>query len=157
MSKKKSTREKLMAREEKIHVITPEWEHKYGKGKLLVPHPRDIENIVNTTNKGELLTNDIIRDLLAKERKVQVTDPISVGIFLKILGEVAEEERLEKKESITPYWRVLKPDGSINIKFHGGVKYQEELLRAEGFELLPPKGKKPPKVADFEKFLKTYG
>lgn len=154
MSKKKSAREKLMERDQKIHIITPEWEYKYGKGKLLVPHPQDVEHIVNSTSEGELLTNDIIRELLSKSQKVQVTDPISVGIFLKIIAQIAEEERVDDSKSITPYWRVLKPDGSINIKFPGGVEAQKRLLESEGHQIIVTKGKNPPKVADFERSLK---
>ena len=40
-----------------------------------------------------------------------------------------------------------------NEKFPGGVKIQAKYLRKEGFTILPVKGKKPPKVKDFEKYL----
>ena len=35
--------------------------------------------------------------------------------------------------TITPYWRVVKEDGSLNPKFPGGVAQQKRYLRAEGF------------------------
>ena len=69
MAKKKTWREKVNEIEEKIHVITPEWEKKLGKGKILIPNALDIERLINKTQKGELLTNDIIRETLAKEKK----------------------------------------------------------------------------------------
>ncbi|MCH7678047.1 hypothetical protein IID10_01625 [candidate division KSB1 bacterium] len=40
-----------------------------GKGKILIPNALDIERLINKTQKGELLTNDIIRETLAKEKK----------------------------------------------------------------------------------------
>ena len=122
MSKKKTWREKINEFEEKIHVITPDWEEKLGKGKILIPKALDIERLINKTEKGELLTNDIIRETLATEKKVKVTAAIPTGIYLKIIALAAEEERPIKEDNITPYWRVIKPDGSINIKYPGGAK-----------------------------------
>ncbi len=156
MAKKKSWREKVNAFEEKIHVITPEWENKLGKGKILIPNALDIERLINKTKKGELLTNDIIRETLAKEKKVLVTAAIPTGVYLKFIALAAEEERPVKKNKVTPYWRVLKPDGAINIKFPGGAERQIELLESEGHSIEQGKGKKPPKVTSFEKKFKNY-
>ncbi len=157
MAKQKKTwREKVNEFEEKIHVITPEWENKLGKGKILIPNALDIERLINKTKKGELLTNDIIREKLATEKKVRVTAAIPTGVYLKFIAEAAEEERPVKKDQITPYWRVLKPDGAINIKFPGGAERQIELLESEGHSVELGRGKKPPKVISFEEKLKTY-
>jgi hypothetical protein len=49
---------------------------------------------------------------------------------------------------ITPYWWVVKDDGSLNPKFPGGAERQGERLRAEGHRILPAKGKRPPRVAE---------
>lgn len=152
---KKTWREKVNDFEEKIHVITPEWESKLGKGKILIPKALDIERHINKTKKGELLTNDVIRETLAREKNVRLTAAIPTGVYLKFIAEAAEEER-PVKSKITPYWRVLKPDGSVNIKFPGGVERQSELLESEGHIIEPGKGKKPPKVISFEKSLKSF-
>ena len=158
MAKQKKTwREKVNEFEEKIHVITPEWEKNLGKGKILIPNALDIERLINKTKKGELLTNNIIRETLAKEKKVRVTAAIPTGVYLKFIAEAAEEERPVKKGNITPYWRVLKPDGAINIKFPGGAERQIDLLESEGHSVELGRGKKPPKVISFEKKLKTQG
>ena len=156
MAKKKSWREKVNEVEEKIHTITPEWEEKLGKGKILIPNAIDIERLINETKKGELLTNDIIRRVLAKEKKVQVTAAIPTGVYLKFVALAAEEERETGKSKVTPYWRVLKPDGTVNVKFPISVQRLIELLELEGHQIEPGKGKKPPKVIGFEKNLKTY-
>ncbi len=155
MAKKKSWREKVNDVEEKIHQITPEWEEKLGKGNILIPNAIDIERLIKNTKKGELLTNDIIRELLAKEKKVQLTAAIPTGVYLKYVALAAEEEREIGKSNITPYWRVLKPDGTINIKFPVPVDKLIKLLESEGHKIELGKGKKPPKVIDFEKKLKT--
>lgn len=156
MAKKKTWREKVNEFEEKIHDITPEWEEKLGKGKILIPNAVDIERLINKTKAGELLTNDIIREALAKEKNVQVTAAIPTGVYLKYIALAAEEERPVKKDKITPYWRVLKPNGTINIKNPGGVEKQIALLAAEGHNIEQGKGKKSPKVISFEDKLKTF-
>jgi len=155
MAIKKTWREKVNEIEEKIHVITPAWEKKLGKGKILIPNALDIERLINKTKKGDLLTNDIIRETLAKEKKVLITAAIPTGIFLKIIALAAEEERPVKKDNVTPYWRVLKPDGAINIKYPGGAARQIDLLVSEGHSVEQGRGKKPPKVTSYEKKLKN--
>jgi hypothetical protein len=152
---KKTWREKLGGYEEKIQTITPEWEEKLGKGKILIPNATGIEKLIRGTRRGQLLTNDSIRERLAKDKKVQLTAAAPTGIYLKMIALAAEEESAAKKAKITPYWRVLKPDGSINAKFPGGVEQQQALLEAEGHRIEPGKGKKPPKVVGFEKALKS--
>lgn len=152
---KKTWREKVNEIEEKFHVITPEWEEKLGKGKILIPNAVDIERPINKTKNGELLTNDIIRETLAKEKKVQVTAAIPTGVYLKYISLAAEEERPVKKKNVTPYRRVLKPYGAINKKYPGGAERQISLLESEEHSIEHGKGKKPPKVASFEKKLKN--
>ncbi len=59
----------------------------------------------------------------------------------------------EGKRDITPYWRTLKSKGELNEKYPGGVEAQAAHLKEEGHTIEPAKGKKPPKVKDFEKTL----
>ena len=60
------------------------------------------------------------------------TCPLMTGIFLRIVAEAAEEDRLLGKCDITPYWRIVGEDGKLNAKFPGGVERQAEHLREEG-------------------------
>ncbi|AXT20394.1 hypothetical protein D7030_04545 [Flavobacteriaceae bacterium AU392] len=156
MAKKKTYREKINEVEEKIHDITPEWEEKLGKGKILIPNAIDIERIINNTKKGELLTNDTIRAILTKEKNVQVTAAIPTGVYLKYIALAAEEEKELNKTSITPYWRVLRPDGSLNTKFPISINELTNLLENEGHKLELGKGKKSPKVIAFESKIRVY-
>jgi alkylated DNA nucleotide flippase Atl1 len=72
---------------------------------------------------------------------------LTTGIFIRIAAEAAEEDARKGKTRITPYWRVVKDDGSLNPKFPGGVKRQAEKLRAEGHRIVPGAGKRLPRVA----------
>jgi len=108
---------------------------------------------VRTVPKRKLVTVGQIRRHLAGPFKADSTCPLTTGIFLRIISEAAEEDRQAGKKAITPYWRVIKDDGSLNPKFPGGVDAHAEKLRQEGHEVAPGKGKKPPRVADFETSL----
>lgn len=152
MSRKKSYREKLNEIQEKIHTITPEWEDRLGKGKILIPKATDIERIINCTEKGQLLTNNLIRELLAKEKNVRLTAAIPTGVCLKYIALAAEEER-KMKDNITPYWRVLRPDGTLNQKFPMSLENQIKILESEGHIIEYVKRKKLPKVVNFEDSL----
>lgn len=154
MKTRKTWREKLEKEQApKIVKIPPKMVKRFGTGKMLIPRPLDVDALIRKVKKGKLVTQDQIRKKLARDFKVGVTCPITTGIFIRIAAEAAEEDLREEKKQITPYWRVLKADGSLNEKFPGGTKAQAARLKKEGHSIQPGKGKKPPKVKDFEKSL----
>ena len=65
-----------------------------------------------------------------------MTCPITTGIFVRICAEAAEEEKKLGKKKITPWWRVINPDGSLNKKFPGAPNLQARYLKKEGFKLI---------------------
>ena len=129
------------------------WEKRFGGRKVLVPTPLLVDALIRKVRKRKLITVTQIRQLLAKDFKADSTCPLTTGIFIRIAAEVAEEDLQAGRKRITPYWRVIKADGSLNPKFPGGVKAQAALLKQEGHKIIAGKGKKPPKVQDFEKAL----
>jgi len=80
---------------------------------------------------------------------------LTTGILMRIVAEAAEEDLREGREEITPYWRVIKPDGGLNEKFPGGVEAQAVHLREEEHIIELGKGKKAHRVKEFEKSLQT--
>jgi alkylated DNA nucleotide flippase Atl1 len=82
--------------------------------------------------RGQVATLAQIRNRLARWHNVDVTCPLVTGIFLRIVAEAAEEDRLAGRPEITPVWRVVRDDGKLNSKFPGGVEAQAQRLRAEG-------------------------
>lgn len=94
-----------------------------------------------------------LRAKLAADAGADVACPITTGIFVRIVSEAAEEDFRNGKTRVTPYWRVIRDDGSLIEKFPGGAEAQSRRLMEEGFEIVPGKGMKPPKVANFEKRL----
>lgn len=156
-------REKLEKEQEpRIVDVPPKMQKAWGEGKMLIATPLLVDAEVRKVPKGKLATVTQIMGSLAKQFKTDSTCPMTTGIFLRIVAEAAEEDRANGKKRITPYWRVLKSDGSLNEKYPGGVNAQATKLRAEGHTIeaavgtrpaLSVKGKRPPKVKDFEKRL----
>jgi len=46
-----------------------------------------------------------------------------------------------EESKFTPYWRVIKSDGSLNEKLLGGLAAHAARLREEGHNIELPKGK----------------
>src|SRR6185295_16877480 len=134
--------------------IPPRMTNRFGEGTMLIPRPLDVDALIRKAKKGQLITVSEIRSRLARDNNVDVTCPITTGIFVRICAEAAAED-LEngKKKQVTPYWRVVRADGSLNEKFPGGAKEQSRRLKEEGHSIAPGKGKKPPVVKDFERSL----
>ncbi len=126
--------------------MLPNMRKRYGTGTMLVPSPRDVEAYIRTVPRGRLTTPSEIREFLAAKYMVDATCPLTTGIFIHIAAEVAEEEARAGKKKITPYWRVVKDDGSLNPKLPGGVERQAARLRAEGHRIVAGVGKRPPRV-----------
>lgn len=147
-------REKLEKEQEPRIVDTPpKMQKRFGTGRMLIPTPALVDALMRKAPQGKLVTVGQIRERLAEDFKVDSTCPLTTGIFIRIAAEAAEEYRHLGRKDITPYWRVIKSDGSLNEKFPGGVESQASHLKEEGHAVEPGKGKKPPRVRGFEKNL----
>ena len=154
--KRKTGREKLENPVDglpKVVDVPDKWVKSMGGRHILVPTPLMVDEYVRTVPKRKLVTVGQIRQRLAEPAGADSTCPMTVGIILRIISEAAEEDRQAGKEHITPYWRVVKNDGSLNPKFSGGVEDQARRLREEGHEVILENGRKPPRVKEFEKAL----
>ena len=137
----------------KVVDIPPKMQNKFGIGKMLIPKPLDIDALINKIPKEKLATVTQIRERLAKVAHAHCACPMTTGIFLRIVAEAAEDDLSSGKREVTPYWRVIKADGSLNEKFPGGAQAQASRLKEEGHIIEPNRGKKPPRVKNFEKSL----
>ena len=136
MYTRKSWREKLdNPNLPKVVKIPANMRKQLGRGTMLIPSPRDVDALIRKVPKGGLITVGRLREDLARKFAADVTCPLTTGIFVRIAAEAAEEDAREGKKRITPYWRVIKDDGSMNPKFPGGVAAQSERLRDEGHTL----------------------
>jgi len=147
-----SWREKLERPQEARLVKVPPKMSRFGKGMMLIPTPSLVNGLLRKVPRGKLVTVGAIREKLARDHEADVTCPLTTGIFVRIVAEAAEEDRGQNKKRITPYWRVVRDDGSLNPKFPGGIDQQTRYLRAEGFSVVKS-GREQPAVKDFEQRL----
>jgi len=137
----------------KVVTVPPRMQKRFGTGTMLIPRPLDVDAIMRKPRKGKLITQSQIRDELAKAANVDHACPLSTGLFIRIAAEAAEEDLQGGRKRVTPYWRTIKDGGRLNEKYPGKTKAQAARLRREGFTIQPGKGRQPPRVKDFEKYL----
>jgi hypothetical protein len=136
--------------EPKIVDIPPKMRKRFGTGTMLIATAPAVDALVRKVRKNELVTQSQLRARLAKDHGADTCCPFTTGIFVRIVAETAEEDLRGGKKRVTPYWRVIKSDGSLNENFPGGARAQAERLREENHEVEPGQGKKPPRLLDFE-------
>ena len=152
---RKSWREKLADSKglPKVEEITPNMSQRWGTGTVVIPAPREVDAIMRQVPRGKVITINEIRAILARERGASIGCPITTGIFAWVAAHAEEEDAAEGKKDVTPYWRTLKSGGELNPKYPGGIEAQCARLEAEGHAIDPGRGKKPPKVKNWEKCL----
>lgn len=153
MPKKKTWSEKL--KDDKglpqVEKITAKMSKRWGTGTVVIPAPREVNEIMKKVPAGKLITINEIRLALAKKHGATIGCPITTGIFAWIAANAAEEQRQMGERDLTPYWRTLKTGGVINEKYPSGVEGQKKLLEKEGHRVVQ-KGKKYV-VVNYEKSL----
>ena len=126
---------------------------RWGTGTVVIPAPREVDEMMRSVPKGKLITINQIRERLAKRHGATIGCPITTGIFAGIAARAAEEDAVEGKKDITPYWRTLKVGGTLSDKFPGGAEAQAAKLKAEGHTIELGRNGKPKKVKDYEAAL----
>lgn len=137
----------------KVVAIPARMQKRLGKGRMVIPRPRDVDALMRKPRKGKLITFGQIRTQLAKNSGVDHACPLTTGMFARIAAEAAAEAQRAGAKRITPYWRTIKDNGKLNERFPGGTAAQAARLRQEGFAIQPGKGKQPPRVSNFEAHL----
>src|SRR5664279_1784540 len=116
----------------KLVPISDAMAKRFGHGMMLIPTALELDAMIRKIPRGEVSTLAQIRNRLARWYKVDLTCPLVSGIYLRIVAEAAEEDRLSGRQDVTPFWRVVGDDGKLNPKFPGGVEAQAQRLREEG-------------------------
>ena len=153
MARRKSWREKLADAKglPKIITLTGEYRRRCGCEKMVVPAPREVDELMRRVRRGRVATMKEICAALARKHCVGAACALTTGIFAWIAAHAAEEAGGGK--GTTPYWRTLKTGGEVNPKYPGGVLAACRRLRSEGHRIVK-KGSRY-FVADLEKCLTT--
>ena len=125
----------LKPQQPKLVAISEGMAKRLGRGMMVIPTALEVDAMVRKIPRGEVTTLAEIRRRLAKWHRVDVACPLVTGIFLKIVAEASEEDRLAGREDVTPYWRVVGENGKLNPKLPGGVDAQAFRLMQEGHQI----------------------
>jgi alkylated DNA nucleotide flippase Atl1 len=101
-------------------------------GSMVVANPKEVDLVMRRIDAGQVTTLDHIRAHLASKYGTSIACPVSTAIFINIAARAAEEMRSEGMMHVTPWWRVLRSDGSLNEKYPGGIRLQRAMLESEG-------------------------
>lgn len=118
--------------------------------RLLLPGALEVNDVMSKVPKGKLMISKDIREFLAKQHEADYTCPVTTARHI-ILAAKASDERTS--ETI-PFWRTLKNDGQMNLKYPGGIEFQSAMLRQEGFEIIQIDNKYF--VHDYKKYLVKF-
>lgn len=155
MKPRKTWREKLADDKglPKVGPVTGKMTAKWGTGIMVIPAPREVDEMMRRVPRGRLTTINEIRTALARRHRANFGCPITTGIFAWIAAHAAEEAAGHGQKRITAYWRTLKTGGELNAKYPGGIAGLKKRLTAEGHRIVR-RGKRFV-VADYEKRLFT--
>jgi alkylated DNA nucleotide flippase Atl1 len=134
MRTRKTWREKLYDSKglPKVTRIAGRMIRRWGAGTVVIPAPKEVDDLMKKVPKGKIVTLNDLRATLARRHNATIACPITTGIFAWIAAHAAEEDAAEGWKRITPYWRTLKVGGLLNEKYPGGVAAQKRKLEAEG-------------------------
>jgi alkylated DNA nucleotide flippase Atl1 len=109
---------------------------RWGGNTMVVPAPQEVEYIMRHIPEGKLTTVNQIRSFIARKHRTDICCPVTAGIFIWIISNAAAEQERQGRKNVTPFWRTLKSDGSLNEKYPGGIKKQQQLLEREGHVII---------------------
>jgi alkylated DNA nucleotide flippase Atl1 len=115
-------------------------------GKLLNPSRGSVEALVRKVPRGRVLTTALLREMLAKRHKAQVTCPF---LTKRALMAIADDPKAG-----APFWRVVIASGEMISAYPAGGAAQARHLRDEGVTVATRSGKS--RVAELDARLVRF-
>lgn len=134
-----------------VKPIPERMQQRQGPGTIVTPSPREVDDAMRRVPEGCLVTVFGIGQQLAREHGATIGCTVTTAIFASMAAQAADEDRRAGLQDITPYWRTLKANGELNIKYPGGLDELMQRLESEGHTVLQ-RGRRF-FVEDFEKKL----
>lgn len=104
-------------------------------GRLLLPTPRLVGEVVASIPRGKVMTIGQLRRALAERFEADRTCPLMTGIFATILAGAVAEDLGQRRKPRWPIWRLVRDDGSLHPKWPLDPLYRATMLRQEGVRL----------------------
>jgi hypothetical protein len=104
---------------------------------MLIPTPALVDAYIRQVPKGNTINIQQLRKDLAAEYHAEVTCPLTTGIFLRIVSELALEQLSNGRSvhEITPFWRVIDPRSASAKKLSCGPGFIEIKRKNEKREI----------------------
>ncbi len=101
---RKSWQEKLADDKDlpRVVEITDSMSKRWGTGTVVIPAPREVNEIMSRVPTGRLITVNQIREIVARRHGATIGCPITTGIFISISARAAEEAAVEILAEATP-------------------------------------------------------
>lgn len=93
--------------------------------KMLIASPPIVNEYVHEIPFGTTTTLGTMRQDLALAHDADKTCPVTSGIYLRIVSEVAFEELKAGKDTdeVAPFWRIVEPKSKLASKLTCGVDF----------------------------------
>lgn len=104
-------------------------------GRLLLPTPLLIAEVVASIPRGRVMTIGRLRAALAERFRADATCPLMTGIFAMILAGAVGEDLGQRRKPRWPIWRLVRDDGTLHPKWPLDPLYRATMLRQEGVRL----------------------
>ncbi|MDM0113164.1 MGMT family protein [Variovorax sp. J22R133] len=152
-ARSKTWRERLAgySRLPDIKPIPEAMQRRHGQGTILTPSVFEVEEAMKRVPEGRLVTVLGISEDLARAHKTTIGCNVTTAIFASMTAQAAAEDLQSGKKDITPYWRTLKANGELNLKYPGGLDELMRRLESEGHTVVQ-RGKRY-FVEDYERKL----
>lgn len=134
-----------------VKPIPERMQGRFGYGTIVTPSPREVDAAMRRVPEGRLATVLGISDHLAREHGTTIGCAVTTAIFASMAARAADEDRKAGLTEFTPYWRTLKGNGELNLKYPGGLDELMQRLESEGHTVVQ-RGRRY-FVEDFEKKL----
>ncbi len=92
---------------------------------MLIVTPRMVDQFVRTIPLGRALQQSDIRAALARQYGADHACPVTTGIALRVVAELAYSEFVAQKNPTgsAPFWRALDPESPLAAKLACGKKF----------------------------------
>lgn len=134
---KKTWLEKFNVAREPVVEVTDKTFADIPKGsKMLIATPRVVDAYLRHIPEGRHTTLQQMRKDLAAEYRAEYTCPITAGIFLRIVSELAHEqyEQGTPLKKIAPFWRMIDRKAPLAKKLSFGYDFVDVQRAKEGLD-----------------------
>jgi hypothetical protein len=135
--KRKSWQEKFdNGRKPEVEVLESKFSDIAAGEKMLIATPRIIDDYIRQIPEGKSVNMKTMRRDIAADYAADNACPLTTGIFVRIISELAHEQYEQGKpiSEITPFWRVLNSKTPLVKKLSFPYDFIAAQRKEEGLE-----------------------